>query len=336
MLALAWTLGRFRPLVARGRCWVVPAAIVLAGTTRVLMTNIGYGQINLLLMALCLADLARREETRFGRLLPRGALVGLAAAIKLTPGLFIVYLALTRRWRAAITSAVTFGVVSLVALLFDPHTSVQFWTSTLWDTSRVGQTDYTENQSLLGLMARLAWPADPDRKVWAVLVLILLVVGMWRAVSAFRRGDELVGITITGLTGNLISPISWTHHLYWVVPAVLVLIDVAVGTPVHPGSRTSLLARPPAVRRAAAAVAALVTVVFVLSVPWFWKNLHAPHIHAHGFFPVLGENSYVPLLVLLVLVLPVRALGARRPLSEAAPSAARTTAPPRPAGSSPR
>jgi alpha-1,2-mannosyltransferase len=289
--------------------WSTAIAVPLVFAMDPVRETVGYLQVNLFLAVLVLADvLALRRGRRWA-----GVGIGLATAIKLTPGLFIIYLVITRRWRAAITATATFAAATLVAYLYDPRASGTFWTSALWDTSRVGQTDYTENQSLLGPLARMAWPGDPNRTIWALLAVALLAVGLSRAATAFRRGDEIVGITLTGLTGNLISPISWTHHLYWVVPAVLVLVDVATGTPLHPASRAALRLPPEAAMRAAAVLGAVVAATFLVSLPWFWKDYAASHVHAHGFLGVLGENSYVPLLVLLVLFLPVRSLAARRP-----------------------
>ena len=288
--------------------WAVAVAAPLVVALDPVRETVGYLQVNLFLAALVLADvIALRRGWRWA-----GVGTGVATAIKLTPGLFVLYFLLTRRWRAAATSAATFVVASLVAFLFDPHTSVQFWGTAVFQTNRVGRPDYTENQSLMGLLARLALPGKPSGVLWGVLVLALLVFGMWRAVQAFRRGDELVGITLTGLTGNLISPISWTHHLYWVVPALIVLLDVAVGTPVHPASRPQWLTRPGKAALTARVIGLVTAVTFVLGVPWYWKNYEHTHIHAHGL-GILGENSFVLLLVLLVLVLPVRSPDALGP-----------------------
>lgn len=304
-----WLVAPIARRHGRSPWWSTAIAVPLVFALDPVRETVGYLQVNLFLAVLVLADvLALRRGRRWA-----GVGIGLATAIKLTPGLFIVYLAITRRWRAAATAAGTFAAATLVAHLYDPRASATFWTSALWDTSRVGQTDYTENQSLLGFLARLAWPGDPSRALWAVLVVAFLAVGLCRAARAFRRGDEIVGITLTGLTGNLISPISWTHHLYWIVPALLVLVDVAAGTPLHPASRAALRLPPVAAERTATVLGGVVATTFLASVPWFWKDYAAPHIHADGFLGVLGENSYVPLLVLLVLFLPARSLAARRP-----------------------
>jgi alpha-1,2-mannosyltransferase len=228
----------------------------------------------------------------------------------------------------------------LLALGVSPATSVQFWTVTLFDTARVGRLASAYNQSLMGLLARLADPGRPSTAVWLLGAGVLLVVGMWRALRAFRRGDELAGITLTGLTSCLISPISWNHHLFWVVPAVVVLLDVAAGTPPAPGSWRLLNGR----RRAAAAVAgaaalAVFAVFFVSVVALVSKD--TGYLTVTGAVAVLGANAYVYVMVALLFLLPARALPAGRPLREAPLSpaegaAARTTAPPPPAGSSPR
>ena len=72
-------------------------------------TTLGYGQVNTLLMALVVADLlpdAPGERRR----IPRGTLIGLAAAIKLTPALFVVFLFLIGQRRAALTAVISFVV----------------------------------------------------------------------------------------------------------------------------------------------------------------------------------------------------------------------------------
>jgi len=36
-------------------------------------------------------------------------------------------------------------------------------------------------------------------------------------------GDELAGLTLAGLVGVLVSPVSWVHHIIWIFPAMVVL-----------------------------------------------------------------------------------------------------------------
>src|SRR3954468_10268687 len=229
--------------------WVaVAVAVPVVVAMEPVRETLGWGQIDLVIAALVLADVVALRRGRPWA----GVGIGLATAIKVTPGLFLVYLAVTRRWRAAGIAAVTFGIAALIGLAVDP--SVGYWTRILWETGRVGPPDGLNDQSLLGLLARLTGTGRPGSALWLALAVPALVVGIARAALLYRRGDDLAGVTVIGLTACLISPISWVHHLYWVVPAVVVLVDVAAGTPVAAGWAR---ARPRA-GRAGAAVAALV------------------------------------------------------------------------------
>ena len=316
--------------VARRAGWRPAFAVGLAVPVALMMDpvreTIAFGQINLLLAALVLADfLALRRGWRWA-----GVGIGLATAIKLTPAIFVLYLLLTRRWRPALVAVATFAAASLVALLTSPHTSAQFWTTTLFETSRVGRVDKTTNQSLLGVLARL-FGAEPPQVLWLLLAVGVLVVGLWRAVLAHRAGDELVGIVLTGLTGCLISPISWSHHLVWLLPAVIVVVDVGIGRPV---ARVWPRTRPPGTgrRRVAALSAAAITLACCSSVIWYAARDDGL-THVGGPFGALVENSFALAMVALVVLLPVRA-----PVTGdgAGPSGERRRALPRPAGSSPR
>src|SRR6185503_4654592 len=114
-------------------------------------------------------------------------------------------------------------------------------------------------------------------------------------------GDELTGITITGLAGCLISPISWTHHLYWVVPATVVLLDLATGTPPAIARRPS----PRAVAVGAGCAAAGLMTAFGLSVVWYFAG---DTVHGRdGLAGILGESAYPLIMVALLLALPARA-----------------------------
>ena len=53
---------------------------------------------------------------------------------------------------------------------------------------------------------------------------------MYRARQAYLAGDEIAGMALTGFTGSLVSPVTWGHHIFWFVPALLVLVDAYVTT----------------------------------------------------------------------------------------------------------
>jgi alpha-1,2-mannosyltransferase len=186
-----------------------------------------FGQVNMYLVALVGFDLLilTRRGSRFA-----GLGIGLATALKLTPGVFLIYLLVTGRWRAALTACSAAAGATLVAAAVLPDESRVFWTDALWNTDRVGQLDYISNQSLNGAVARLN-PLDPSTLLWALAVVAVLVVWVIRARRAAAAGDERTGFALTGVVTCLISPITWVHHLVWVLPALLVLLDRVLALP---------------------------------------------------------------------------------------------------------
>ncbi|MFI7576290.1 glycosyltransferase family 87 protein [Micromonospora sp. NPDC049497] len=277
------------------RMFTLTVAVLLVLAVESTRETITFGQINMLLVVLILADLlfAVPKARRWA-----GVGIGLATALKLFPGIFIVYLLACRRWRAAAVASATAAVATLLAAAVAPRDSWRFWTHELWATERVGRTDYTGNQSLFGLLSRITAPERPDRLLWLVLVAAIAAYGLWRAARAARAGDPLVGLTLTGLVGALISPITWTHHIYWFIPAVVVLADAALDSdPATPsGARR---------RRRLTVSAVAVSAIIVYGVVSFydWGVALAP-TDSPGEF--LLRNVYVLLSLVLLATLPIR------------------------------
>ncbi|QCX28946.1 glycosyltransferase 87 family protein [Nocardioides jishulii] len=182
-------------------------------------STLGFGQVNLLLVALVLADLTVLRDTRWA-----GVGTGLAAGLKVTPAIFIVYLLLAGPRRAGATAAVTaVGTVALSALVA-PRATWDFWTRHLVDDRRAGRPENVSNQSVRGWLVRAFGDRDPDAwqlAVTLVVVLAVLLVGTVVALRASRAGDELGGLVAMAATGLLVSPISWTHHWVWCVPMLV-------------------------------------------------------------------------------------------------------------------
>ncbi len=120
------------------------------------------------------------------------------------------------------------GATGLAALVV-PDASTFYWTRAMWDTTRVGRLDYVSNQSLQGVLARLG---ETGRPLWATAVVLVLAVWAVRARHAIVVGDWTAAFALTGLTACLISPITWVHHLVWLLPSFAVLVRAG-----HPGSR---------------------------------------------------------------------------------------------------
>ncbi|WP_317936667.1 glycosyltransferase family 87 protein [Streptomyces cellostaticus] len=260
-----------------------------------LRDTFSFGQVNLVLLALVLGD-SWLLATGRGRW--AGAGIGLAAAVKLTPALFIGLLLLAGRRRSAgVATAVALAATGLAAWA-DPGASRFYWTEALWDTGRVGRLDYVSNQSLQGVLARLG---EPGRALWAVAALLVLCVWAARTRRALTAGDRAAAFALTGATACLISPITWVHHLVWLLPSFAVLARAG-----HP-------------RIAGALYAVLCT-----SVVWLWFD------DASGIDGFLGSNIYTWITLGLLLGLPAgQSSAARPPLARSAndtapaPSAAR-------------
>ncbi len=219
------TLRRPQMLLATG--FATAAAFCLQPISQ----TAAYGQVNTFLALLVLFDIfvLSRRGSRWA-----GIGIGLAMAIKLTPAVFLLYLVLGKQWRMLRVAMGTAATATILAGLVAPAATWRYFTSALWDSSRVGVLDNTANQSLNGTLARISGALPPDKIVWAVAGLVVVVIGSVRIHRAIAAGDTLLAVTLTGLLGVLISPVSWLHHAVWILPAMVVLFARLVATlPTH-------------------------------------------------------------------------------------------------------
>jgi alpha-1,2-mannosyltransferase len=187
-------------------------------------TNLKYGQINVLLVLLVLVDLVWIERDQHRGL--RGALIGIAAGIKLTPAIFAVYLLATRRYREAATAAIAFAVTVAAAFALVPGDAAQYWDLSFLDPAHVGRIQNVANQSLLGALARVLHTLSVG-SVWLPVAAATGVAGIALAARAGRSGHAAQAFALCAVTSLLVSPISWSHHWVLAVPALLVALVAA-------------------------------------------------------------------------------------------------------------
>lgn len=182
-----------------------------------LRSNFDYGQINVFLV---LAVLWTAYTTRWWL---SGMLVGIAAAVKLTPAIAGVYLLGARRWSAALFSLAVFLFTIGVSLFVVGDQALYYFTDLLGDAHRVGPIATSFNQSWRGAISRIVgYDAGYGPLVLTALVITAVIAVLaWRALE---DSDALGRLLVVELFGLLLSPISWTHHWVWLVPLMIWLI----------------------------------------------------------------------------------------------------------------
>jgi len=221
---------------------------------------------------------------------PRGCLVGLAAAVKLTPALFLLYSLLRRDYRAASVSAVSFTAATALGFALAPTESVQYWTHDVFDTSRIGNPIYASNESILAVLERAGMrPGTMTTVVWLALSCIVLAVACRGMLRSFEAGLPRLALVLNAFAVLLVSPISWSHHWVWAVPA---LVGLAGAGPF----RLRL-------------VAGLGAAVFFLAPQWWFPSGGQRELRWTVWQQIVG-SSYV--IFAVVILLPAAWIALRR------------------------
>ncbi|WP_084160930.1 glycosyltransferase 87 family protein [Nocardia sp. BMG51109] len=207
--------------------WATACAVPLAVLLEPIRSTLDFGQVNLILMVLVAADcLTARPKWK------RGMLIGLAAAIKLTPAAFVLYFLVRRDYKAAATAAVTGAVASVLAYAIMPGESTRYWFGGMGNVSGLSGSAFRTNQSIQGVLARLQVPRPEFTLLWLLLSLALLAL----VVAAMRKAmdDPALALAWNAVFTLLVSPISWSHHWVWVAPALMAAIGTATRLPRRP------------------------------------------------------------------------------------------------------
>lgn len=282
--------------------WLTPVALFVEPVR----STLALGQINIVLMAMVSLD-CLTESPRW----PRGLLVGLAAAVKLTPAGFVLFFLLRRDWRAASLAVASFAFTTGLGFLLAWHDSILYWTSVIFHTSRTGPLAYAGNQSIQAVMARAG--LDPQTKAgmvaWLGISAAVIAVVCWEMQKALAAREDPWALSLNAFAALLISPISWSHHWVWCVPALLAM--AVLGQRHH--SRLIL------------AILVSGVVIFAVAPQWWFPYGHHQELAWAAWQQAIG-SSYV-IFALLVLaqgahlrLLPTRAATAG-PANEGSSSA---------------
>jgi alpha-1,2-mannosyltransferase len=258
--------------------WLLPAALLLEPVR----STLAYGQVNIVLMALVALD-CLTPEPRW----PRGALTGVAAAVKLTPAAFVLFFLLRRDYRAAVTAGVSFAAATVAGLVLAGPDSVHYWTATVFQTGRIGDPVTAANQCIQAVLARAGLDPHtlPGAAAWLALAALVVIVACRGMRQALAVSQDCLALSLNAFAALLISPMSWSHHWVWCAPALLTLADI--------GRRH---------RNRLAAVAAACGVVLFAAAPQWWLGKFAgPELRWAAWQQAIG-SSYVFFAALVLLL----------------------------------
>jgi alpha-1,2-mannosyltransferase len=200
---------------------------LLSGRTRILLVGAAFvfppvvgelvmGNVHLLVLALLAgAWLAIRGEQPRGRgEVIAGALVGVAAMIKIFPGLVILWFVLRRRWTAALAATLTMGALVIATL---PIVGLQPWLDYPTVLLNLGPpVDSTDT------VAPSVWLSTflPPSAARVVVIGIGLAIVLWTS----TRRAEPVSYAVAVVVSVLIAPALYHHYLAILVLPMLLAI----------------------------------------------------------------------------------------------------------------
>jgi hypothetical protein len=217
------------------RCALVALAM---GAYPPITTSLVIGQVNLLVLGLLV--FALRGGASRPRLIAAGLALGLAASIKLVPGVLLVPIVLARRWQPAVGMLVAVALSLIYAALVAPQAL-----RGSGSLAALFEPDpYWTNQSVNGFASRLLLDSDRTHAIWpdvvptqpvtATLTALLAVATGWtlwrarRALVSQRALDLVLALVLVAATAGA-PKTSFNNHAPALLAAWLLLARPATG-----------------------------------------------------------------------------------------------------------
>jgi alpha-1,2-mannosyltransferase len=243
---------------------------------------------------------------RRGRDALGGALLGLACTFKLFPGVMVLMLLLTRRWRAV---AAALAAWSVVALVMTWRFGARSWLEFMAMQDPISQYWVSDlaNQSIHGIVLRLFLPSCHGNHapqtgatliaLAASLALLLLADRLWRRLTVEERAAPRafdLHYALFSLLSVFLNPWAWEHYnVFLVLPLGVSIAALGDGE----------------VRRRAARLAgaaAILTATLLLSIhknhKWWARRDLLHHVGPHWKVHAFEVANWLPLAITLVLV----------------------------------
>lgn len=200
--------------------WMVLAGCCVLVVAHPVANTIFWGQINVVLMMLVALDVLW-PNPRW----PRGALIGIAAAVKLTPAGFVLIFLLRRDFRAAVTSFLSFLLMTAIAFVLMPADSWLYWTNRVFHASSMNIGPIHANEAVIASYVKLGLSGSTLVLVGGVSVLAVAVMTWLGTLRALADGNMALALGVNATGVLLLSPISWSHHWILALPtAALVMV----------------------------------------------------------------------------------------------------------------
>lgn len=174
-------------------------------------SNLDFGQVSILVFGLTMVDACCVSPRA------RGWLTGIATGVKLTPVVFLAMFAVRRQWAELARAATALAAMTVLAALVDPAATRNYLAHGLLSVSTVSNWAGPGNQSIRAMMARLGITGPWWLLISAVVVAAALV---WTA-RRRRSNLQIADWCVMGAVITLVSPISWTHHRWWLIVPLL-------------------------------------------------------------------------------------------------------------------
>jgi hypothetical protein len=210
-----------------GAVFIVPFLVLL----NVIQNNLLNGQVNFIVLLLCTLFL---RDYLLSRNLTAALFLSMAIAIKVTPLILLVYLLCRRDFLMAglvisMTIILVFGVPYIIGGTAAFGYYVSYWHSFILDSIAVnGQIAHGFAFSIISIVGFLV-PSIP--KLFAFIigcVLSLVPITLIQMVSRREKSTvkEILIFSLYMMAILLISPLSETHHLINLFPALSVMVMV--------------------------------------------------------------------------------------------------------------
>jgi hypothetical protein len=234
LLGCVWLAFQLAKGTGSSRLAALAAVTVTVFASQPLLENMGIGQVNVpILLALLYAALYG-DRSR-GHAAAAGVLLGFILLMKPQFGLFLLLFLMTGRYRAALSTVLSYALFRLLGVLFyGPQIELSYWANTIQNLAAGAGTvpvSYLFNLSLRGLFFR-ALPAGGflPAALYGTAALAIFAV-TFRSLSradGTRLPEQYACMTCCML---LISPLTEEHHLVLaVLPFLVALFHLQLDT----------------------------------------------------------------------------------------------------------